>query len=244
MKDNFSKQSAGYAQYRPQYPHDLFTYLRSIVSPHDAAWDCATGNGQIASGLAPFFKDVYATDISQNQLNHAKQAPNIHYSIAQAEHPPFADHSMNLITVAQAIHWFDFDAFYAEVQRILKPGGVFAIIGYGNPQIDDVIDAVFNKFYTGAIDPYWDPERKYIDEHYQTIPFPFTPIEHPLFEIQHLWTREQFMGYVRTWSAIEHFKADQGFDPSPELEAELATIWPDDTHLPVHFPMFLRVTRL
>ncbi len=244
MKDNFSKQSELYAKHRPQYPQDLFSYLQSLVSPHDAAWDCATGNGQIASGLAPFFKHIYATDISQNQLNHAVQAHNIEYSICPAEHPPFADHSMNLVTVAQAIHWFDFDAFYAAVKRVLHPGGVLAVIGYGNADVDDAVNAVVHRFYVGPVGPYWDPERDYVDNHYQTIPFPFEELETPTFEIQHLWTREQFCGYINTWSAVQHYKDDHnGEDPVPPFEAELAAVWPGK-HLPVHFPMFLRLARL
>lgn len=174
-----------YAKYRPTYPNELFDYLKSIVQNKQTAWDCGTGNGQVAFELAKIFDYVFATDISQSQIDNALQADNILYSVQAAEQTNFDNKQFDLIVVAQAIHWFDFDKFYAEVRRTAKEKALFCVIGYGRLQISEPIDNLITDFYTNVIGKYWDKERKYIDENYETIPFPFDEIKAPKFENRH-----------------------------------------------------------
>jgi len=181
MKDNFSKESDKYVRYRPTYPAELYQYINTITPGKASAWDCGTGNGQVALELAKSFDQVQATDISQAQLDHAPYADNIKYSVQSAEDTHFSDASFDLVTVAQAIHWFDFDLFYKEVSRTAKKGAVICVIGYARLEITPEIDEVITRFYTDIIGPYWDPERRYVDDGYQTIPFPYEEIETPTY---------------------------------------------------------------
>ena len=164
MKDNLSEQSEQNLQFSPTYPKELYEFLLSLVEKKDAAWDCGTGNGQVAIELAKHFKQVYATDISEKQIKNAIQCDNILYKVEAAEETSFPGKSFDLITVAQAIHWVDFDAFYKEVKRTLKPGGILAVIGYALLHIDEDTDKVITKFYKKIIGSFLDPERRYIDE--------------------------------------------------------------------------------
>ncbi|MES2003656.1 MAG: class I SAM-dependent methyltransferase [Bacteroidota bacterium] len=239
MKDNFSDHSKAYAQFRPHYPDDLFVYLLSLVKEKSRAWDCGTGNGQIAGVLSAHFSDVYATDISSQQLEQAVQKPNLHYSVQPAEKTTFPDHEFNLVTVAQAIHWFRFEDFYAEVKRVLKPGGLFAVIGYGLVQTEPALQKIIDHFYTKIIGSYWDAERHYIDEGYQTIPFPFAEINTPIFEMAFHWNFEQLIGYLGTWSAVRHYRKQNNEDPVLLIKEQLADAWIDSASF--SFPLFLRI---
>ena len=203
MKDNFSKQAELYAAYRPRYPKELFDFILSHVKIWDTAWDCATGNGQTAIELAPFFKNVYATDISQKQLDNAISSDNIHYSLQKAEQTNFHDDTFDLVTVSQALHWFAFDDFYKEVKRVVKPGGWLAVWSYSRLPITHRIDALIEKHHFETLGEYWDKERKYVDDNYQFIPFPFNEIIVPPFEITYKWTIKQLEGYLNTWSALQ-----------------------------------------
>ena len=131
MKDNFSSQAASYAQYRPGYPKELFDFILAQITGREVAWDCATGNGQTAKELAPYFEKVFATDISAKQLENAVQASNIFYSIQPAEQTNFEENSFDLVTVSQALHWIQFDPFYSEVKWVTRPGGWLAVWMYG-----------------------------------------------------------------------------------------------------------------
>ncbi len=174
MKDNFSGHATDYARYRPTYPDGVFRFLYEQLTHYDAAWDCGTGNGQVAVRLAEQFEQVYATDLSENQVAQAPTRANITYRVERAEDASFSNQRFDLITVAQAIHWFDFDAFYTVVPRVLRPGGFLAIMGYNLMTVDDSVDAIIHRLYEDILgDDYWDPERKHIEERYQTIPFPF-----------------------------------------------------------------------
>jgi SAM-dependent methyltransferase len=242
MKDNFSVQSAEYAQFRPTYPQELYEFLFSLLVEKDFAWDCATGNGQVARILAKDFRHVFATDISENQLKHAVQRENISYLLESSDKSSFADHTFDLITVAQAIHWFNFDGFYAEVKRTLKPGGIFAAFGYGVMCIDDRVDAVIEKLYRGILGGYWDEERKYIDQGYLSIPFPFQEVSVPELTINTRWNFEQLTGYLNTWSALQHYKKANGVSPLIALMPELEVAW-GTGEKEVDFPILLRVGR-
>lgn len=243
MKDNFSNHAGLYASFRPEYPAGLYDYILSIVPERDAAWDCGTGNGQVAAALAPFFATVYASDISAAQLQHARQRDNIMYSKQAAEHTDFPAACFDLIVVAQAIHWFDFEQFYAEAGRVLKPGAVLVVTGYGLLQVDPATDALLQHFYTDIVGPYWDPERRYIDEAYKTIPFPLDELQAPGLVHALVWTREQLQGYLNTWSAVQHYIKDKGHNPVTLISGELDTLWPHGVEKRVCFPILLRAGR-
>jgi len=244
MKDNFSTQSDKYARFRPDYPEELFDYLLSIVPGRENAWDCGTGNGQVARVLAASFNRVMATDISQQQIDNAVRHEHIQYSVQRAEKTTFQDNTFDLITVAQAIHWFNFDAFYEEVQRTIRTGGVLAVIGYGLIQINPVIDKIIGSFYRTIVGPYWDKERKYIDEDYKTIPFPYEDINVPAFENSVEWSFEHLIGYIGTWSAVKHYEKKNGHDPIDLVRDTLQANWGDDGTIKGRFPILLRVARV
>jgi len=244
MKDNFSAQSEQYAKFRPTYPDKLYQFLLPLLETKDAAWDCATGNGQVAQVLSEYFKEVHATDISEKQIKNAIQRANIFYKIERAEQTSFPDKNFDLITVAQAIHWFDFEAFYKEVKRVIKPNGILAVIGYGLLSIDKDTDAVINRFYREVTGPYWDKERKYIDEQYQTIPFPFKEIEAPQLYNTYEWTLEQLVGLLDTWSAVQHYIKANRQNPVDIVYKDLKQTWISNKLKTVKFPILLRIGRL
>lgn len=241
MKDNFSHNSSNYSRYRPTYPKELVHYLVSLVNSREIAWDCGTGNGQFAKAVAPFFKRVEATDISQQQMGEAKLAKNIIYTCTPAEKTDFPTHYFDLVTVAQAVHWFDFEGFYEEVKRVLKPGGMICITGYGLLRTDNATNSIIDHFYKNVVGPYWDPERKYLEASYETIPFPFEEIEAPDFVMKYTWTIEHLLGYLRTWSAVNHFEKKLHFDPVEEIAARLKESF--GAVREVAFPIFLRIGR-
>jgi ubiquinone/menaquinone biosynthesis C-methylase UbiE len=244
MKDNFSTQSDKYAKYRPTYPSDLFDYINSIVQDKQNAWDCGTGNGQVAYELAKTFDNVFATDISQSQIDNALQADNIFYSVQPAEKTNFDNELFDLIVVAQAIHWFDFDKFYTEVKRTAKENALLCIVGYGKSKISEKIDNVINDFHDNVIGKYWDKERKYIDEKYKTIPFPFDEMQTPNFVNTQRWTLEHLIGYLNTWSAVKHFIKQNGYNPIDKLQSEIEQLWNNEQTKQVHFPLLLRIGRI
>lgn len=244
MKDNFSAASGNYAKYRPTYPQALFEYIFSLVAHKEHAWDCGTGNGQVAFELAKQFKTVEATDISQNQMNNAAAWPNITYSLQPAEKTNFPDGHFDLVTVAQAIHWFQFEAFYKEVKRTTKKNAILSVIGYGRVRISKEIDALESHFYHEVVGPYWDPERKHIDDAYATLPFPFEELQTPRFENTNSWTLAHFIGYLNTWSAVKHFIKRNGYNPVDNLQEKLLEYWGLEEYKTVIFPLFLRVGKV
>ncbi|MBV6643030.1 MAG: class I SAM-dependent methyltransferase [Cyclobacteriaceae bacterium] len=244
MKDHFSTESEKYAQFRPHYPSEFFGYLNDITPHKEIAWDCGTGNGQVAFELAGSFDKVFATDISQAQIDQALEAKNIHYAVQPAEKSSFPDYFFDLIIVAQAIHWFDFDKFYAEVRRTGKKDAIICVVGYGRVSVSTEIDQLIDIFYQNVIGPYWDKERKYIDEYYQTVPFPFQELSTPDFSIELEWNLEHFIGYLNTWSAVKKFTSQNNFNPVTELHSSLADRWSENASKKVKFPLLLRVGHL
>lgn len=241
MKDHFSDRADLYARYRPSYPAELFDFLNSLVPAKENAWDCGTGNGQVAVELAGSFREVYATDISETQLANAPRRENIHYSAQPAEQTSFESDFFDLITVAQAIHWFDFEQFYREVRRTARKNAILCVLGYGRVRISEAIDALIDDFYHQVIGPYWDAERRYIDENYTTIPFPFREEKVPDFVNRLEWSLAHLSGYLHTWSAVTHFESVNGFNPLEQLLPELETHWGHETVREVRFPILLRI---
>jgi ubiquinone/menaquinone biosynthesis C-methylase UbiE len=241
--DRFSGHADLYAQYRIDYPADLYDFILTFTNSQQMAWDCATGNGQVAGSLAEIFDQVEATDISETQLILAVKKPNIHYQTSLAEQTPFADHTFDLITVAQALHWFDVNAFHQEVRRVAKPGAVIAEWGYGLVQLGTDLDSVMLDFYRNRIGPYWDPQRTYIDTAYATLPFPFADAQRVKFTSRQTWSLKRFLNYLRTWSAVRQYIHENEEDPIIGLGEELAPLWGDGER-DVQFPIFLRVGRV
>lgn len=244
-KDLFSKQAEAYSRYRPSYPPELFDYIVQFVENKFNAWDCATGNGQAATQLAVHFKKVMATDISSKQLELAKQVNNIEYLTCPAEQTPFLENTFDLITIAQAYHWFDFKAFEKEAYRVSKRGAVIAAWGYNLITTHDAsVDIIIEKFYSDIIGPYWDTERKFVEENYKTVPFNFSPLPVKEFFIQGQWLREDLLGYLNSWSAVRHFITDKNYDPVSLIMEELSTHWKKDEVKKVTFPLFLKMGRM
>lgn len=243
MKDNFSSQAADYSKFRPHYPAEMVAYIVDFVHNRKSALDVATGNGQVANLLSQYFDEVFATDISEKQLANAASQPNISYSMQAAETTDFKNQQFDLITVAQAVHWFNFNDFYKEIYRILKPDGVFAVMGYGLLVTNPNLDKILRRYYCEILGPYWDTERKYLDALYQTIPFPFAEINTKSFENRFTWTFEQLIGYLGTWSATQHYKDENGADPADLIREELQSSW-EKSDRQVTFPLLLRIGRL
>jgi SAM-dependent methyltransferase len=242
FKDYFSTRSTDYAKYRPRYPATLFEYLASLTGGHERAWDCATGNGQAALGLAPFFAQVIGTDASQQQIESALKHENITYRVATAERTDIEDESVDLVTVAQALHWFDLDAFYAEARRVLKPKGVLAVWAYNLLEISAPVDALVNEFYGETVGPYWPPERLLIEAGYKSIPFPFRELNAPPVRMESSWNLFDLAGYLRTWSATKRFIEARGFDPVIELADNLLPLWgAPEEEKQVCWPLHFRV---
>ncbi|MBV6475048.1 MAG: hypothetical protein MOGDAGHF_00560 [Rhodocyclaceae bacterium] len=245
FNDHFSAQATDYARYRPNYPAGLFAWLAGIAPARDTAWDCGTGSGQAAVGLAAHFARVVATDPSRRQLEHAEAHPRVDYRQASAEVSLLGTASIDLVTVAQALHWFDLEKFYAEAKRVLKPGGVIAAWTYTLLDVEAGIDDLLTDFYRNVVGPFWPPERRMVDDRYRSLPFPFAPVEAPAFSIRTVWSRDDLLGYLGTWSATQAYRKAKGEDPLVVFAERLAPLWPDPaTEKTLRWPLHLRVGRM
>lgn len=242
--DLFSSHAHLYAAYRPGYPDVLFDFILRHVSARDAAWDCATGNGQVARDLARHFSKVYATDISQRQLDQAPAVSNILYAVSPAESTPFSNDSFNLITIAQALHWIDTGRFYDEVRRTARAGALLAAWGYGLLQVDRDIDRIIGDFYHHIVGPYWDPARKLVESAYRDMDFPFDEIGTPPFAIEVSWNLGELCGYLTSWSATQKYIRAKNHDPVPEISDRLRPHWSGDGKKKMLFPVFMRLGKV
>ena len=244
FKDHFSAQAEDYAKFRPRYPEELFRYLATIAPGKQLAWDCATGNGQAAVALAEVFERVIATDASETQIGNAEAHPRVEYRVAPAEESGIESNTVDLITVAQALHWFDLERFYAEARRVLKPEGVVAAWAYKLAQVDPAIDRVVNHYYSEVVGAYWPPERVLVEK-FEELAFPFPEIAAPSFEMVAEWNVPHLTGYLRTWSATQRFMAGNQRDPLKDVEEDLRSAW-GDAGQPrrVIWPLTVRVGRL
>lgn len=225
--DHFSGHAADYAKFRPRYPDSLFADLAAACRERNQAWDCGTGSGQAAVGLAAHFSRVVATDASPRQICQAQLHPRVQYHVADERQSGLADASTNLVTAAQALHWFDAPLFFAEVQRVLQPGGIVAVWCYGLQQLGEPFDAVLRDFYKAVVGPYWPPERVLVEQGYQGIAFPFVELPPPRATMEQELSLEGLLNYVGTWSACKRFEQARGFSPLPLLERKLIAEWGD-----------------
>lgn len=240
FEDHFSKHSEEYARHRPQYPEEIYAYLASIAPGRSLAWDCGTGNGQAAIGLAKYFNKVHATDASPEQISLAYADDKVDYRVEPAEHVSLPDASTELVTVAVAVHWFNFDEFYREVKRVLKPEGILAVWTYYLAEVSPEVDRLFFKYYAEILKDFWPERIRYLMERYQTIPFPFEEIVPPSFVMEINWNLIQFAGFLDSWSATQRYKAQKGCHPLDFIWPELTTAWGNENEprlirWPLHF---------
>lgn len=241
FKDYFSGHAASYAEARPTYPDDLFRYLADLSPVLDCAWDCATGNGQAACALSNYFDRIVATDASAEQIRAARLNDRVEYRVARAEASGLQSESVGLITVAQALHWFDIEGFFKEAQRVLVPGGVLAVWCYGHCSVAPEIDGLLRDIYA-SVDDYWPPERDIVESKYRGIVLPLAEIDCPSYSMKIEWTAQQMLAYIRTWSASQAALRATGNDPLAELAMELERQWGSQSRWVV-WPIILRVGR-
>jgi len=240
FQDHFSGHADRYAAARPTYPEPLFAWMAATCSRRADAWDVGCGNGQAAVRLAAYFDRVLATDPSAAQIDHAIAHPGVEYRVEPAERCSAPDGSFDLVSVAQALHWFDQAAFFAEVRRVARPGAVIVVWGYDLLHVDPGIDAVITAFHA-LVQPHWPPERAWVATHYGTLAFPFAPIELPRFSMSHEWPLPRLVDYLETWSALQRYRRATGVDPMPRLAEELADVWGDPSALRrIEWPLFGR----
>jgi SAM-dependent methyltransferase len=241
MKDLFSTQAELYAKFRPTYPPELYDFILGHVQIRQAAWDCATGNGQVARGLAARFERVCATDISENQLRHAVQSDKIQYSISPAERTPFRQNSFDLITVAQAFHWLNPVLFCREATRVAKPGAIVAVWGYELKSVAPAIDRIAHRWNNEMLAPYWEPERQHVVAHYETLLFDFEQLPTRGFDTVMEWDLDDFIGHLQTWSAYQKMKSNIGDGAFLEVVAEIRGAWDEDQKQLCVFSVFLKM---
>ena len=242
FKDHFSRVAAEYATFRPTQPAALLDWVVSLAPAHDVAWDCGTGNGQVAVGLAERFARVYATDASAAQIAHAAPNERVAYAVAPAEASGLPAGSVDLVTVSQALHWFDVDAFNREAHRVLAPNGAIAVWTYQTPTVEPVeLGGLLLRFARGMVGPYWPPERRLVEDGYRSVPFPFDEVPAPPFGMRVDWTVAQLAGYLRTWSATTRYTATLGVDPVLAFEQDaIALLGDPEARCTVTWPYAIR----
>lgn len=243
FKDHFSKQAVDYAKFRPRYPRALFEFIAAEAPNNESALDVATGNGQAAVALAGFFDQVIAIDASASQIASAEPNERVGYRVAPAEATGLESASCDVVTVAQALHWFDLPAFYQEARRVLRRRGLIAIWAYQHLQVTSEVDAAVWHLYDEIVGPYWPPERKIVEAGYDDLAFPFEELATPEFRIAARWSREHLLGYLRTWSATQRFLQEKGRDPVEEIAPELAKAWGNADERLVIWPLSTRIGR-
>jgi SAM-dependent methyltransferase len=242
-RDRFARQSDKYARFRPRYPEVLFEHLASLCARRELAWDCATGSGQAAAGLARHFTRVVATDASERQLAHAEQHPRVEYRVARAEQSGLDDASVDIVTVATALHWLELDSFYAEAKRVLRAAGVIAAWSYRDTRVSPEVDRVLRNYREQIVGGHWGFPMEMLTTRYQSIPFPFRDVPAP----QDLVAARQLdldgvLGYLESWSATQSYLEQTGNDPRELIRRELAEAWGDPAIVrTVEWPLFFRI---
>lgn len=231
--DHFGGVATHYSGGRPSYPPELFRWLAGECHDRQLAWDCGAGNGQASVALAAYFKRVIASDASAAQIAQPTTVScGVEYRVAPAEESGLPDGCADIVTVAQALHWFDTPRFFAEVARVLKTGGVLAAWSYGRLAIEGAeIDAAVQAFYENDIGPYWPPERRHVEDGYRSIAVPFPRLAPPTFTMEAAWTLSHLLAYISSWSATAAFIKVQGVDPVDRLHQTLVRLWGDPERL-------------
>lgn len=238
----FSAASDLYKQYRPTYPEALYQYLAGLAPSRRLAWDCGCGNGQASVVLAKYFQQVRANDISPEQIAEAQPADNVTYHVSAGEEINAENNSIDLVTIAQAIHWFKHDSFFREVDRVLKPNGVLAAWGYQLMYSDSPLDAVIERLHGDIVGPYWPKGREYLDEGYSQITFPYARIESPPFSMQCEWQLAHLIGYLNTWSAVKAYTQAHQQNPIDLVLNDIENCWgdPEQSRF-IYWPLILYV---
>lgn len=245
FKDHFSNQAALYASARPHYPPALFDWLAQHAPRRGLAWDAGCGSGQCALALAAFFDRVIATEPSAAQLEHAAAHPRVEYRNEPAESPSLEPGSVDLLTVAQALHWFELERFWPAARRVLAGDALVAVWCYGYSHVDAAVDGVFARLHDHLLGPYWPPERRHIGNHYAQLSFPFEPVSTPEFAMRCDWTLAQYLAYLGSWSSVARYREAHDADPLELVRAEFATAWGDpDAVRTVRWPLTLKVGRV
>lgn len=244
FEDHFSQGARGYSQARPSYPEELFRRAAELAPGRESAWDCATGNGQAALGLARHFDRVEATDASADQIAHAAPAPNVSYSVQPAESTTFAPARFDAVCVAQALHWFDVAKFHAEVKRVLRPRGILLVVGYGWSTVSPEFDAAFGRCVVKPIKAFWPPQNALLWNRYRDLPFPFERLELPEMRIEATWSLAQMLDYVGTWTATRRYVAEVEPGFLARAAVELAAPWGAEERRVVAMPLLAMCGRL
>lgn len=243
--DHFSGVAEGYARYRPDYPDDWFAALAALAPGRRRAWDCGAGSGQAAMGLAAHFDEVIATDVSAEQLARAPAHTRVDYRVSPAERTDLAAGSVDLIAVAQALHWFDLGRFYDEVRRVARPGAVLVAWSYGLARVTPAVDRCIDALHGPIAGACWPAERRHVDAGYRTLTFPFPRLAVPPLDLSARWRLDDLLGYLRTWSAVGRYQAETGEDPVAALTPELRRAWGGpETVRRVRWPVAILAGRL
>jgi ubiquinone/menaquinone biosynthesis C-methylase UbiE len=227
----FNSGSRDYSLYRPNYPREIYTFINEQCASHHCAWDSACGNGQVAIDLVPYFSRIEASDIHENQIQHAFRHEKISYSVQNSERTSFPNHSFDAVCIAQAIHWLDLERYFREVGRVLKRNGLFAYWGYGFFHITPAIDEIIENCLLEKIKPYWSEKCRILHDGYNDIALPFERIKTPQIEFTETWSLHQLLSYLSTWSAIKLYQHHETFDLLKDLEKQLLDQWAmNETH--------------
>ncbi|NIP38997.1 MAG: class I SAM-dependent methyltransferase [Candidatus Dadabacteria bacterium] len=228
MSGLFGSNSEDYKKYRPLYPKELIEFLAGVCTENELAWDCGCGTGQVSITLSNYFRQVVGTDISSGQTKNAEKADNIIYRVSAEDHSGLEHNSADLVTCAQALHWFDLNKFYKEVTRVLKPGGIIAVWTYNLFRVNKEIDELIDRFYFGNIYNYWPEERKQVENGYSDLEFPYTRIAVPEFSMETEWDIDQLIGYLNTWTGVQNYIEIECFSPLEFIEKDLADLWGEE----------------
>jgi SAM-dependent methyltransferase len=240
--DHFSELAARYAAYRPHYPPELVGVLADRCERSGVAWDVGCGNGQLSVALAARFSRVIATDPAQAQLDHAERGPRVEYRCTSAEASGLPDASADLAVAAQAAHWFDWPRFVVEVGRVVRPGGLVALVSYRNADLTGDVGELLEAFYR-EIEPYWPSGRAHVTNRYRDLALPWPALTAPPIEMTATWTLDELIGYIMTWSATARLVAARGEAPVHELRRRALAIWPDREPREVHWPLTIKLAR-